>query len=241
MARGNPHLALMITLYDRFVKPWGYVMVYVKSHPGKSLLFFFLVILFSQISFPSPILAGQSKEASGSKVLFMIAEKNIEQSHFYYWWSSSYWASSRGETRFMAEVTDISSVSTTLARAFINAGFIVVDPDAVKGEVSIEEAYRVEDLTVRSTTIFGKALDADIIIKGRAIARAGVKNPDAKLGVYMADVTAQAIRVSDGRVLASAMGHGVTRHISPTSGAIEALARAGEELAKELMEQMSAH
>ena len=36
------------------------------------------------------------------------------------------------------------------------------------------------------------------------------------------------------------MGHGVTRHISETSGAIEALSLAGEDLAKKLMEQMGA-
>ncbi|MBE9531538.1 MAG: hypothetical protein IME98_01895, partial [Proteobacteria bacterium] len=98
--------------------------------------------------------------------------------------------------------------------------------------------YSVEDLTVNNTKDFGKVVGADIVIKGRAIARAGIKSPEAKLGVYMADVTAQAVRVSDGRVLASAMGHGVSRHMSPTSGAIDALKRAGEDLAKELMEQM---
>jgi hypothetical protein len=187
--------------------------------------------------FPPIALSEEAGDVSDGRdrVLFMIAEKNIEDTHFFYWWS---WWGDTAKSEFKAEVVDISSASITLQSAFIKAGFIVVDPGAVKGDIIIEDAYRVEDLTVKSTTGFGKVIGADIVIKGRAIARAGFKKPEANLGVYMADVTAQAIRVSDGRVLASAMGHGVTRHMSATSGAIEALSRAGEDLAKELIEQM---
>ncbi len=214
-------------------------MIYEKFHSRKTLLIFFLLFLLSQIVFPPFALSKDVDDDNGKgRVLFMIAEKNIEDTHFFYWWSSSFWGTSITKTEYKAEVTDISSASTALAGAFIKAGFIVVDPSAIKGDIEIEDAYRLEDLTVKNTTGFGKVIGADIVIKGRAIARAGIKEPEAKLGVYMADVTARAIRVSDGRVLASATGHGVTRHLSPTSGALKALSLAGEDLAEELMEHM---
>lgn len=216
-------------------------MIYDLFHSRKSLLIFFFLFLLSLVVFPGAAISKDVvKDNGGDRVLFMVAEKHIEDTHFFYWWSSSFWGTSITKTEHKAEVTDISSASTALAGAFIKAGFIVVDPSAIKGEVEIEDAYRIEDLTTENTTGFGKVLGADIVIKGRAIAREGIKEADAKLGVYMADVTARAIRVSDGRVLASATGHGVTRHLSPTSGALEALKLAGEDLAGELMEQMDA-
>ena len=211
-------------------------MIYAKLYSRVSLLIFFLLFLLSQIVFPPSVLSGEARASDDKeRVLFMIAEKNIEDTHFFYWWS---WWGDVAKSEYKAEVVDISSASIALQGAFIKAGFIVVDPGAIKGEVNIEDAYRVEDLTVNNTTGFGKVLGADIVIKGRAVARAGAKKPEVGLGVYMADITAQAIRVSDGRVMASAMGHGVTRHMSETSGAIEALGRAGDDLAKQLMKQM---
>lgn len=215
-------------------------MIYERFYSRKSLLIFLFLFLLSQMVFPRFALSKDVVDDTDTeRVLFMIAEKHIEDTHFFYWWSSSFWGTTRGKTEYKAEVMDISSASTALAGAFIKAGFIVVDPAAIEGDIEIEDAYRIEDLTAKNTTGFGKVLGADIVVKGRAIARKGIKEPDAKLGVYMADVTARAIRVSDGRVLASATGHGVNRHISPTSGALKALELAGEDLARELMEQMA--
>ena len=207
-------------------------MIYEKFHPGKSLFIVFLFLL-SLMVFPSVSL---SKDKAKDRVLFMIAEQNIEQTHFFYWWS---WWSGKGSTEYKAEVTDISISETALKGAFIKAGFRVVDPGAIKGDVEIEDPYRVEDLTINNTTGFGKVFGADIVIKGRALAKKGIKNPEVKLGVYMADITAQAIRVSDGHVIASARGHGVSRHLSATSGAIDALEKAAKALSKELMQQMA--
>ncbi len=73
----------------------------------------------------------------------------------------------------------------------------------VTEEVEIDEAYRLEDLTIGGAKFFGDALGADIVVKGKAITREGIKIPESTLGVYMADVTASAVRVKDGRVLAS--------------------------------------
>ncbi|MEE9542233.1 MAG: hypothetical protein V3V95_00435 [Thermodesulfobacteriota bacterium] len=201
----------------------------------KTLLLIFTILFLSFFVLPKPAIS----EARENRVLFMIAEKNIEDTHFFHWWSPSYWGASRVQTEHLAEVTSISTVEIALKEAFIRAGYKVVDPASIKDEVSIEDPYRLEDLNIKSTTYFGEVFGADVVVKGRAIARKGIKKSDATIGVYMADATAQAIRVSDGRVMASAMGHGVSRHISPTSGAIEALAKAADDLAGELIEQMS--
>ena len=207
--------------------------IYTLS-PRKYLLTVFTVLFLSFF-----VLSGTAiSEPRDSRVLFMIAEKNIEETHFFFWWSRSFWGESRAKTEYLAEVSSISTAETALKEAFIKAGFQVVDPGSIEGDIEIEDPYRVEDLTIGNTTRFGKVFGADIVVKGRVVARKGIMKPDASIGVFMADATAQAIRVSDGRVLASARGHGVSRHMSPTSGAIEALARAAEALAGELIDQM---
>jgi hypothetical protein len=203
---------------------------------GNTLLVIFTILILSLFVLPKPAIS----EVDGKRVLFMIAEKNVEETHFYYWWSSSFWGQAKGKTEYMAEVSSISTADTTLKEAFIKAGFHVVDPSSIEGEVEIEDPYRVEDLTIKNTTRFGKAYGTDIVVKGRALARKGMKKEGSNMGVYMADATAQAIRVSDGMVLASASGHGVARHISQSSGAIEALSRAAEDLANNLIEQINA-
>ncbi len=178
---------------------------------------------------------GLMKRRSHSpRVLFMIAEQNIEKTHFTYWWS--WWRGAESEYR--AEVVDVAASETRLKDIFASSDFYVVDPSAVTGEIEISDAYRLEDLDVTGATSFGTALGADIVVKGKAIAREGIKIAENPLGIYMADVTAAAISVEDGRVLASGRGHGVSRHISPTTGAIEALEEASEELALDLIEQI---
>ncbi len=176
------------------------------------------------------------RRANTPRILFMIAEQSIEKRHFIQWWS--FWGERAAD--YKAEVTDVSATDTKLKELFAEGGFIVVDPMDVTEEIEIDEAYRLEDLTIGGAKFFGDALGADIVIKGKAITREGIKIPESQLGLYMADVTAAAVSVRDGRVLASGRGHGVSRHISPITGSIDALEEASEELAIELMEQIEA-
>ncbi len=176
------------------------------------------------------------KRASTPRILFMIAEQSIEKRHFIQWWS--FWGERAAD--YKAEVTDLSTTDAKLKELFIKAGFNVVDPMDITEEVEIDEAYRLEDLTIGGAKFFGDALGADIVVKGKAITREGIKIPESSLGVFMADVTASAVRVKDGRVLASGRGHGVSRHLSPITGSINALEEAAEELAIELMKQIDA-
>ena len=80
-------------------------MLYKKFYARVSLLIFFFLFLLSQLILSPSALATEA-QAPGAKerVLFMIAEKNIEDTHFYYWWSTSFWGSSRGKTEYKAEV-----------------------------------------------------------------------------------------------------------------------------------------
>ncbi|MCG3110884.1 MAG: hypothetical protein MCM46_03565 [Candidatus Manganitrophus sp. SB1] len=164
------------------------------------------------------------------RILFMIAEQNIGQKHFVFWW----W----GQSEFMGETVDMSAAETTLKESFLNNGFEVVDISATTGTFEISNAYRVADLTDKGAREIAKKVNAEIVIKGKALAKEGPRTPGSAVGSYLADVTATAIRVDNGKVLASAKGHGVSRHVSDVTGGMEALSKAGTELADRLIEQI---
>ncbi|OGQ57991.1 MAG: hypothetical protein A3J24_00125 [Deltaproteobacteria bacterium RIFCSPLOWO2_02_FULL_53_8] len=67
-----------------------------------------------------------------------------------------------------------------------------------------------------------------------------MKLPGSDVGSFMADISADVIRVDDGAVLASAKGHGVARNISAASGGADASARAASDLAAKLVDQIIA-
>ena len=164
------------------------------------------------------------------RVLFMIAEKNIGQKRYVYWW----W----GETEYMGETVDISAAETALKELFVNRGFNVVDISGSAWTFEISDAFRVVDLTKDGARSVGRDLNADIVVYGKAVATEGRSTPGSALGLYIADITAQAVRVDDGMVLGASSGHGTSKNISVITGGMEALSNASVELGGTLAEQI---
>lgn len=192
----------------------------------KNVILVGVLLLAPSAAFPQEDAVGAGKP----RILFMIAEQNIGQKHFVFWW----W----GQSEFMGETVDMSAAETTLKESFLNNGFEVVDISATTGTFEISNAYRVADLTDKGAREIAKKVNAEIVIKGKALAKEGPRTPGSAVGSYLADVTATAIRVDNGKVLASAKGHGVSRHVSDVTGGMEALSKAGTELADRLIEQI---
>jgi len=167
-----------------------------------------------------------------ARVLFMVAEQNIGREFYSFWW----W----GQPDFHGQTMDMSAAETQLKESFLNAGFEVVDISATTGTFEVSNAYRVADLTDKGAREIAKKVNAEIVVKGKALAKEGPRTPGSAVGSYLADVTATAIRVDNGKVLGAAKGHGVSRHVSDVTGGTEALSRAATELADRLMEQINA-
>ncbi|MBI3753610.1 MAG: hypothetical protein HY266_06160 [Deltaproteobacteria bacterium] len=166
------------------------------------------------------------------RVLFMIAEQNIGQEYYVFWWY--------GKSEFKGQHFDMAASETAMKEEFINKGFNIVDISVATGKIDISNAYRIADLTDTGARDFGRKLGAEVVIKGKALAKAGPRTPGSSVGSYIADITASAIRVDNGGVLASARGHGVSRNISEVTGGTEALERAARELAGKMIDQITA-
>ena len=166
------------------------------------------------------------------RVLFMIAEQNIGQEYYVFWWY--------GKSEFKGQQFDMSASETAMKEEFINKGFNIVDISVATGKIDISNAYRIADLTDAGAKEIGRKLGAEVVIKGKALAKAGPRTSGSSVGSYLADITASAIRVDNGAVLSSARGHGVSRHISEVTGGTEALEKAAREVSGKMIDQITA-
>lgn len=173
-----------------------------------------------------------SAEGGKPRVLFMIAEQNIGREFYSFWW----W----GNAEYHGQTMDLSAAETQLKDSFLGGGFEVVDISATTGKFEISNAYRIADLTDKGAREIANKVNAEIVVKGKALAKEGPRTPGSAVGTYLADITATAIRVDNGQVLGAGKGHGVSRNISEVTGGTEALDKASTELADHLMEQISA-
>jgi len=166
------------------------------------------------------------------RVLFMIAEQNIGQEYYVFWWY--------GKSEFKGQHFDMAASETAMKEEFINKGFNIVDISVATGKIDISNAYRIADLTDTGAKEIGRKLGAEVVVKGKALAKAGPRTAGSSVGSYVADITASAIRVDNGAVLASGRGHGVSRNISEVTGGTEALERAARELSGKMIDQITA-
>ncbi|OGP12658.1 MAG: hypothetical protein A2052_07800 [Deltaproteobacteria bacterium GWA2_54_12] len=166
------------------------------------------------------------KKAERPRVLFMMAEKGLGQSDYDFWWKQN------------GPALEISAAEAALKEAFLSKGFNVVDMPG-RGGVAGLEGPPGADLTGDGAASIGKALNAEIVVFGKAFVEQGPATGATSVGTYLADMTAQAVRVDDGAVLASSKGRGISRHISTITGNAEAVSRAAAIVAEGLTAQIT--
>lgn len=171
-------------------------------------------------------------KAEKPRVLFMIAEQNIGHKYYVFWW----W----GRSEYMGETVDMSSAEIAMKEQFLAKGFNVVDISGSTDTIDISNAFKVADLTDAGARQIGKKLNAEVVVKGKALAKEGPRTPGSSVGSYIADVTVQAIRIDTGGLLGSAKGHGVVRHVSDVTGGSDSIAKAAQDAGDKLIEQILA-
>lgn len=170
------------------------------------------------------------------RTLFMIAEQNVGQEIYVFWWG--WWG--KGGQSFTGQTVDMAVSETILKEEFLGKGFNVIDISAVTGKVEISNAYRMADLTDTGAREIGKKMGAEIIIKGKALAKEGPRNPGSSVGSYLADIAVTAVRVDNGQVLASARDSAPARHVSQHVGGNQAIENAAKKVADKLIDQITA-
>ncbi|MFQ5585627.1 MAG: flagellar assembly protein T N-terminal domain-containing protein [Thermodesulfobacteriota bacterium] len=220
-----------------YTKSQGYVQSYRIVKEGRVGANLYQVVVDASVEVGSlkddlDALGLLHQEVGKPRVLFMIAEQNVGQKFYIFWW----W----GKSEYRGEQVDLSVAETALKEEFLNNGFNVVDISSIVGTIDIDNAFKVVDLTNDGARSIARQTGAEVVVKGKAIAKEGPRTRGSSVAPYLADITATAIRVDNGQVIASARGHGVSRHISEITGGTEALEKAAKELSDKLIEQIVA-
>ncbi len=163
---------------------------------------------------------------SGPKILFLIAEQNLDDIFPKFWWSGKSKASE-------------SFAESTMARMLEEAGFSVIDHGAEVPHITVEAAIILEpDLDNRDAVDIGKYMGADIVIVGKAIV---YKVPDTEEDIpsFNATITARAIVCKTGEVLISILETSVEKEADEALGAQKALISAARLAGEKIKAQIS--
>ena len=161
------------------------------------------------------------------RTIVMVAEQNIGHG------VSAWWLGARGEQ------TDISVVENTFMDKFTGKGFEFIDHEVAAKEIKVTGACRVQDLSVAQAKTLAAQADAEVVIIGKAIAKlygeigGGMKS-------VRADLSARAVRIDTGQVIATATTHAAAVHISEIAAGTDALRKVSSQAADEMIEKILA-
>ena len=170
------------------------------------------------------ILLGQMHKP---RTMIMIAEQNIGHEWYAWWWG------------YHGQQTDIGVTENTFIDVFTQKGFEFIDHDAAERNIKVTAAYKIQDLTADQARTLGNQADAEVVIVGKAVAKlygdigGGMKS-------VQADLSARAIRTDTGQILASATTHGAAVHITDETAGVEALKKAAQAAADQMVEKILA-
>ena len=166
----------------------------------------------------SGIYVGQKNYPS---VLYCIAEKQVNDLNFQYWWGSQ-------------QVWQAGTVTAALNRISEEKGLVVMRPETT----ALQRAYALQ-LSGPEAVALGRQMQADVVVVGEAVAQEAANTIGATLQSFRGSVLARAYRVENG------MEIGYTRQVSveaaaePLSGGKGALEKAsllaGEELTAQIV------
>jgi Flagellar assembly protein T, N-terminal domain len=161
------------------------------------------------------------------RTMVMVAEQNIGRG-VYAWWLGA-----------QGEQTDISVVENTFRDKFTKEGFEFIDHEIAAKEIEVTGAIRINDLSAAQAKTLASQADAEVVIIGKAIAKRYGEIGGGRTSAQ-ADLSARAMRIDTGQVIATATTHATAVHVSEIAAGAEALRKASNQAADELIEKILA-
>jgi hypothetical protein len=160
------------------------------------------------------------------RTMVLIAEQNIG-SDMRAWW-----------TEPQGQEAEIGVVENAFMNKFTGKGFEFVDHQAAAQKITVTPAYRTPDLSAVQAKTLANQAGAEVVIMGKALAKyygevGGMKS-------VQADLSARVVRTDTGQVLTSVTTHASAVHLTETTAGIEALRKAANQAAEEMLTKVLA-
>ena len=160
-------------------------------------------------------------DVAAPKILFMVAEKNVMDAGFTYWW---------GESRLMRRTICEASMAVTLKAA----GLDIVDPPDLSVPLGLPVNASDAELVA-----LAERLGADVLIAGSGTAAAAPNTMGAANQAFEADVAVRALNIRTGQPMGRTQQKSVVSGQDASMGGREALsaagALAGDDVAQQIM------
>ncbi len=161
------------------------------------------------------------------KVLIMVAEKNIGQSFYSFWWSRTF------------DQADITISELSLNQNLSDRDFDIINYSMISEDRDIPDMFRVYNLANSSVQAIGNLYGADLVIYGKATARIAELKKSILMKSARADVSFIAVDTGSGEVIASVKNHGLASHINAVTAGENSLMKAIAGIAKEFLSQVA--
>lgn len=161
------------------------------------------------------------------KVLIMVAEKNIGQHFYHFWWSGNF------------DQADITISELSLNQNLSDRDFDIINYSMISEERDIPDMFRVYSLANSSVQAIGNLYGADLVIYGKATARIAELKASILIKSARADVSLIAVDTSSGEVIASVKNNGWASHINTVTAGENSLMKAIDGIAKEFLSQVA--
>ncbi|MFP4447040.1 MAG: flagellar assembly protein T N-terminal domain-containing protein, partial [Desulfosudaceae bacterium] len=171
-------------------------------------------------------------QKSMPRVMIMVAEQNIGQEYYSYWWHHG----ARHDVR--ASSADLTVVENVLLRELGEKGFNLVDHAAMSGKLQVPAAYKVESLSNTAIREIGNLYDAEVVIYGKAAAKLRGSIMNSAMQSAMANLSLRAVRTDNGQVIASDTANAAGAHPDEVTAGSKALTQATEQAAATLLDQI---
>ncbi len=161
-------------------------------------------------------------------VLFMIAEKNIDDLGFNYWWKQGYGG-------FSDEIAE-----AVIRQAFSKAGFTLISPDlerALQDDEVLAMDLDAEPADYQAV-IMAKQLGADLVVVGQARARAMSNRMGSNIRTFRADVQMHVLNAKTGEKLTTISEHALNVSEDAERGSKNSMADAAHKAATSLADRI---
>jgi hypothetical protein len=161
------------------------------------------------------------------RIMILVAEQQIGHQNYNYWWGAH-----RGTQ------TDLNVAENTIMDRFREKGFEIVDPQAQAGNIKVPPAFQVVELSNQNAITLGKQVDAEIVIIGKALARAAGSIAGTSMKSLQANISMRAIQIDNARILSSGNENAAAVHIDEVTGGAEAIKKASIKMSDKMMEDI---
>jgi hypothetical protein len=220
------------TLNDRiYTQTQGYIQNYriLSENPGPNI---------HQVTIQAKVALGNLEkdlqalgfllgQVGKPRIMVLVAEQNIGKQSYTHWWGHPGKAGA-----------DFNIAENTIMERLREKGFDLVDPNAQMRNIKVPPALQVADLNDSGAVTLGRETDAEIVIVGKAMARAGGFISGTSMISAQANISLRAIQIDNARVLSAGSENAAAVHIDEVTAGSEALKKASVKICGKMMEDI---